>query len=223
MKSSEAREAAGIAIRFAAAVLSTVPGGGGVDGAALRRACATLSATAEMLAKAGTLAAAMGDAVALARAAGAGLVAMGRVRLVLLAERPVTAAGAAIVQAGIHLSLAAEARILGATTFRSRQDIDAAGDRMHAAFADAEIVAADARDAATYRAIVTLHAAVTRHLAEAARPLPRLVVYALPSVRPAPVLAYAAYADATRFAELIAENKVVHPAFLPRDGRMLSD
>lgn len=223
MTGQEAAEAAAIVARFAAAALGTAPGGSGRTGAELRRACGALTTAAEMRLRAGTLAAAMQEVVDLARQAGAGLVAMGRVRLAMLAEAPSGLSAIAVVQAGVRLALAQESRIVAAATFASRQDIDAAAVRMDAAFEAAALRAADDLDPASYRAIITLRAAVTRHLAEAARPLPRLIDYTLPTARPAPVIAYSAYGDASRAAELIAENKVVHPAFMPRTGRMLAN
>ena len=40
----------------------------------------------------------------------------------------------------------------------------------------------------------------------------------MPSLR----MAQRAYADPSRHEELIAENHVVHPAFMPREGIMLA-
>ena len=52
--------------------------------------------------------------------------------------------------------------------------------------------------------------------------LPRMVSYTVGAVMPALTLANRIYADAGRADELAAENKIIHPAFCPREGRALS-
>ena len=52
--------------------------------------------------------------------------------------------------------------------------------------------------------------------------LPRMVSYAVGAVMPALTPANCIYADAGRVDELVAENKIIHPAFCPREGRALS-
>jgi prophage DNA circulation protein len=59
-------------------------------------------------------------------------------------------------------------------------------------------------------------------LATRARELPRLISYDYATVMPALRMAQRAYGDPTRFAELIAENGIVHPAFMPASGKMLA-
>jgi prophage DNA circulation protein len=49
-----------------------------------------------------------------------------------------------------------------------------------------------------------------------------VITYGFTQVMPALRMAQRAYADPKRYAELIAENNVVHPAFMPRDGKMLA-
>ena len=46
--------------------------------------------------------------------------------------------------------------------------------------------------------------------------------YTVGAVMPALTLANRIYADAGRADELVAENKIIHPAFCPREGRALS-
>jgi len=52
-------------------------------------------------------------------------------------------------------------------------------------------------------------------------PLPRVVYY---NLRPLPALAtsYRIYSDASRFDEIVADNKVVHPAFVRGTVRALT-
>jgi prophage DNA circulation protein len=49
-----------------------------------------------------------------------------------------------------------------------------------------------------------------------------MVAYAFPDRRPVLAIAQALYGDAGRADELRAENKVVHPLFMPAAGRALS-
>ena len=94
--------------------------------------------------------------------------------------------------------------------------------KIHPAFDQAEEVAADEMVLAVYRALVSLHAAVTFHLYQTARPLPQMLNYRFASPRPTLILSQRLYYTAARADELREENKVVHPAFASREGRALS-
>jgi prophage DNA circulation protein len=93
---------------------------------------------------------------------------------------------------------------------------------MNAAFNEAEIIAADQMDEASYMALVKLHAALTFHLIETARPLPRVVAWRFGKPMSTRIVAQRLYYDAARADELRRENKVVHPAFMRNYGRGLS-
>jgi prophage DNA circulation protein len=222
MISEEAEEAVAILDRLLDALLDSVSGKVGRPGSDLRRAVGDLRTSGEERIRSGTLGTSLGTCFALARAAGATLLTMGRVRSGLIAERPQTVAAVALVQAAIRFALQQEAAIVARTELRSRQDVEGLVGRMNAAFQAAEENAADDKDARAYRAVVALHAAVTRCLVERSRPLPRIVSYAFPSGSPVLALANRIHADAARAPELILENKVVHPAFMPSAGRALS-
>jgi prophage DNA circulation protein len=70
--------------------------------------------------------------------------------------------------------------------------------------------------------MLALHAAVTRDLTQRGRPLPRMVSYNTAASLPALALANRIYGDASRTDELIAENRAVHPLFMPAAGRALT-
>ena len=89
-------------------------------------------------------------------------------------------------------------------------------------FDQAEEVAADEMVLTVYKELVALHAAVTFHLYETARPLPQMLVYRFAIPRPTLVLSYRLYDTASRADELRGENKIVHPAFAPREGRAMA-
>jgi prophage DNA circulation protein len=126
------------------------------------------------------------------------------------------------VLAMVRLTLATEARIVAYMTFRSREEVDAIAGVMNAAFTQTIEVASDDLDAATYMAMINLHGSVTQHLAVRGRQLPRVINYSYQGVMPSLRMAQRAYADPMRHLELIAENSVVHPAFCPRQGKMLA-
>ena len=52
--------------------------------------------------------------------------------------------------------------------------------------------------------------------------LPSLVSYSFPRSLPSLVKAWRLYADSARADQLVAENKVIHPAFMPASGIALS-
>jgi prophage DNA circulation protein len=122
----------------------------------------------------------------------------------------------------IELAFATEGYVISNMTFVSRDDVDQLKISVNAAFADMEEEIADEMDSMTWRAILKLHAAISLYLVQTARPLPRMVNYHFNLTLPSVVMAHRLYADASRADELRNENKVVHPAFCPHDGRALS-
>jgi prophage DNA circulation protein len=218
VRKSALREATAIALRLAAALAATAPVKVGRSGSDLRRALGDLTANAAGMIAGGTIGAQVQLCFDRARGVGATFDALDRVRLTLLAEAPVYLAGAALVQFSLRICLAAQARVVAVMSFVSRQDIEAMHARINAAFAPSVDYAADHGDAGNYQAIIALHAAVTRFLADAARPLPRMVSYGFAAAMPALTLANRIYGDGSRGDELVAENRVVHPAFCPPAG-----
>jgi prophage DNA circulation protein len=93
---------------------------------------------------------------------------------------------------------------------------------MNDAFSQTSEVAADDLDSGTYMAVIRLHGDVTRHLADRGRQLPRVINYQYTMVMPALRMSQRAYGDPSRYQELVSENSVVHPAFMPREGKMLA-
>jgi prophage DNA circulation protein len=144
------------------------------------------------------------------------------VRLAALAETPKSLPATQTVLAIVRLALAAEARIIAYTTFRSRDEVEATATAINDALNQTSEIAADDLDAGTYMAILRLHGDVVKHLADRGRQLPRVVSYSYQAVVPALRMAQREYGDPNRYQELIDENKVVHPAFMPRDGQMLA-
>jgi prophage DNA circulation protein len=118
--------------------------------------------------------------------------------------------------------LTMEARIISVMSFRSREEVDAVAASINQAFSETIEIAADDLDSGTYMALLRLHGDVVTHLADRGRMLPRVIPYSFTAVMPALRLAQRGYGEPSRYGELINENSVVHPAFMPRDGKMLA-
>ena len=122
----------------------------------------------------------------------------------------------------ILLCLAAEAQILSMMTFQSREQVERIRKASQPAFSYSEETTADAMDQMGYRAVVSLHAAVTNHLVVTALPLPRVLNYQFAHPFPSLVMAQKLYQDPSRADEMRDGNNVVHPAFMPPLGSALS-
>lgn len=194
----------------------------GPTGSDLRRAIGDLRADAEALIGAAAIAQPLADVFDLARQAGATFDGMDRVRRAADAIETKWFAATSVKNTAVRFALIQSAKILAATAFKSRPEIDRYIDRMNVAFESAEIVASDSLDHAAYRSIIALHAAVTNDLTTRGRPLPNIVLYEFAAVRPALYLANRLYGDTTRADDLINENKPVHPAFMSPSVRALS-
>ena len=128
----------------------------------------------------------------------------------------------AVKNYSMRMCLVEQARVLAATDFTSRQDIDRYFNIITASFNEAIEVAAGNLDNVAYVALISLFAAVSDDLETRARPLPKMVTYKYPMQRSSLWIAQNLYQDPSRSAELIAENKPIHPLFMPHTGRALS-
>lgn len=216
-------EAVAVIGRIVAALVSIDHRRAGAAGAAVRQAIGDLAANADAYIVSGNIGGRLAHCFNLVRAAGATVDGMAHARAAVSQEAPEGVPAIAIVNGSIRFCLINEARIAAATTFASRDDVNRVLDRLDVAFDAAEIVAANSLDATAYRAIVSLHAAVAADLTARARKLPRIVTETFPARRPALWLANRLYGDASRADELIAENKPVHPAFVPQTVRVLAN
>ena len=221
MTGDEAKEVLGIIQRIGPVVLSSAVDLSGTVGTSLRRAVGMMVADRD-LTDPQSFCFAFNVCVDLARHCNATLVTMDRVRKAALAETPVTLPGIGVVMNIVRLTLATEARIVAYMTFASRDDADQVAAQMNDAFSDTEEAAADDLDAGTYMALLRLHGDVTQLLADRGRQLPRVIAYNYRAVMPSLRMAQRAYADPSRHQELIDENGVVHPAFMPSSGIMLA-
>jgi prophage DNA circulation protein len=224
MIKSEINESMAATQKVLTALLATLHGSTGVLGADVRWACGQLSANGASLLDAGgsTFWDQFAACFESARLAGANFAAMDAVRVTAEGLAPISVPAIAVKNFAVRLALAELAQILSTTTFTSRQDIDSYFDQINASFELAETVAADAHDNVAYVSLTALHAAVSNDLANRARPLPRMITYSFQTRMPSLWMAQRLYTDASRNDELIAENKPIHPLFMPSSGLALS-
>jgi len=153
---------------------------------------------------------------------GASLDSMDMLRTFILGLAPKTDMAVAVVQSALFFTLAEEAKIVAAMTFDSRDDVAVMIKRMGEAYEEVTVTVMDFYSDILYQAFGSLSAALMQHLYLTELTLPLIVTYQTAGVRTALSLAQLIYADASRTDEIIAENKVVHPAFVPRVVRVLS-
>jgi prophage DNA circulation protein len=157
-----------------------------------------------------------------ARTAGVSFAAMDTVRALISGFAPISPTAIAVTNFSMRMSLAEEAQMLAAMTFATREQIDGYLTQINETFFAAQDVAADAMDNVSYRALVSLHAAVVNDLSARALPLPRIVVMTFPARKPALTLAQTIYQDPGQTGELATISGVVHPAFMPLSFDALS-
>jgi prophage DNA circulation protein len=221
MQAPAVREGAAIIIRTADMLLGTSQEKKGRAGSDLRRYCGDIKANAESYIVNNIIANKLSVCFEQARIAGASLDDFNRIRESILAEVPVLPIAQWMKSACLSNALQQMALTVIEIAFTSREDVDRVSAQISAAFYDAAEIAADEMESEVYRSTIELHASVTMHLYETARPLPRMMRYEFAAIRPTLVLSHRLYDTASRADELRRENKVVHPAFASRSGRAL--
>jgi prophage DNA circulation protein len=217
----DALEAAPIVVATLDAMLSWAPTRGR-PGSDLRTAIGDIKAHIQSLLINNTIGPPLVECFELARLTGATLSNMNQVHETAAAQTATLPGAIVVKDALIELALAAEGKIIADMNFISRQDVEMVKNMINDAFAPLEEEIADQMDAMTYRAIISLHAAITFHLYATARPLPQMLSFRFGIPMPTLMIAQRLYADAGRADELRQENKVVHPAFMRPTGRALS-
>jgi len=214
-------EAVGV-IRVVGTALAATSRNHGVPGATLLFATSSLSDNAETVIRSGNIAAPVAATFDAARIAGATYSGMVKVVMIVETLSPVGMPAKAVAAASVRFGLGQIARILSATAFTSRNEVDTTLVAVAALFDRAETYAADEGDRGSYAALVRLHAALSADLTTRSRPLPRMVAYSFPRTFSGLSLAHRLYGDASRSVELATENGVFNPAFMPRMGEALS-
>lgn len=221
MEKPDVREAQGIIDRLMKNLSTTIPTTG-LTGSAARTAIGDLTANAAVLLASDAIGPPLDECFDLCRQTGATVYQFEEVRRQTEPEAPRTLGGILVKNSAMALCLAQECAIVSAMVFTSRYQVDQMQIAIQEPFDLLEEIAADSMDQATFQGLIALEAATVNHLVTTARPLPRMVSYQFGGVLPSLVIAYRLYADASRADELLAENKIVHPAFCPTRGRALS-
>lgn len=218
----EALEAAPMCVRVLKVLLIYSPTRGR-EGLALRTAVHDFIADALYIVQNDLSGPPLSEIFDLARETGITFFPLDEVRRAAVAEEPETVGAFILKNALICLTLATECEVISSMTFKSRDDVENIRNRMNEAFLPMEEIAADEMAQATYGSLIRTHAALSFFLTETARPLPRMLGYQFFAPLPSLVIGYKLYSDASRGDELKDENKVVHPAFMPRTGRALAN
>ena len=216
------KEAVAIIDRMLTALTNGMPVSGRA-GSDLRRLVGQLRADADEAIKDGTVGTQMQACFDAALAAGATLINMDNVRIAMLKETPKYYIAAAVACGGIVFSLVEQTRMITATTFVSRIDVDVVMTKMIEVIDTIKLAMANMITGNNYQYVIALGASLLQHLAATEQLLPRIVSYQLAANLPALTLANFLYGDGGRFDELIMENKTVHPAFMQRDIIALSE
>jgi prophage DNA circulation protein len=222
MKKTELTEAATTLKAILVVLRQSAKANLGTPGANLTYAVSVLENDVSAEIAGGTLGADLMECFTLAVAAGATLPSMLAVFTAAGSAEPAGKPALAVAAACQGYAAAAMGRILSASTFTSRDDVDAALNQIGSAFNVVESAAANALQTTLYQSLLTLHAAVTADLTTRSYPLPRLVTYDMGKTFSALSLAQRLYGDASRAGELAAENQTFHPAFMQTTGRALS-
>jgi hypothetical protein len=194
----------------------------GLTGAELRHTVGDLVARINIYIADGTFADRLLRCFRQATTAGINLDWMDRVIDQLTKERPTALSSTSVVQNSLVFAMAQEGRIIAATKFTSRDDVDVVMRRMKKWFDLIKDIIADTMSGPGYEAFITLCAGITRFLTDVARPLPQMLRYDIPAVMPALAISNYIYGVGSRDLELVAENKVVNPCFMPRRLRALN-
>lgn len=158
----------------------------------------------------------------IAREGGVGLPNFVKVREQLFIETPVGDISKSIIQAAIGFCLSAESRIITTLEFVNRNDVEDMIKVMRIAFDTAKDLAADAIDSSAYQMLTSLAGALTNHLSTSALKLPKIVTFNIATSLPALALSQYIYYSAEKWDELVQENRIINPAFCPKEIRGLS-
>lgn len=194
----------------------------GVTGVELRRKIGNVRAFYSEYLRDGVFASNLLACFTVAREGNAKLSSFVLVREQLLLEVPVGDVSKYIVQVGIGFCLGSESRTITEIEFTSRDDVEAMMATMKIAFDKARELAADVIDSASYQNLTFLAGALTSHLVNVSRPLPRMVTFKMNETMPALAYSQRVYYTADRAEEIVAENHVIHPAFVPAEIRGLA-
>jgi prophage DNA circulation protein len=218
---ADAIEAQPIVDTVLAALLALVPTRGR-DGASLRAKVSQVRANALTWLQADTIGEPLAECFDISVDLGITFQQAERVRQIATAYAALLPGAIMVRDSLVRLALIVQGRTIAVTEFKSRTDVENIRALVNKSFGEASEAAANSMDAMTYRAIVSLQAAISFFLVETARPLPRMLNYQFGQPMSTIAIAHRLYADASRFDEIRTENRTIHPLFAQRFGRALS-
>lgn len=139
------------------------------------------------------------------------------VRIQIYNEVPTGMIAILLVETAILYCLTTESIQITKQTFRSSDDAQVMMKRMKLAFDQARDQAADRMDSATYQNLTYLSGSLINHLSKTALLLPRIVQIQLQTNLPSLWHSQYLYQTADRSDELLDQNRVVHPLFMPME------
>lgn len=194
----------------------------GRAGAKVRQAIGDLKANAEAEILNKTVGTSLGECFSAAYDSGITYVQLERTRLAIMADSPTDSFAIAVKITGLVLTFSMQCRRITTMTFGNRDDVANIMQSLGVVIEDIKMEAADALHSQAYQQLGRLAAAVMQHLAVTEAKVPQVVYYDYRAGFPALALAFRIYQDSARSEQLIAENRVVHPAFFPLRVRALS-
>jgi hypothetical protein len=224
MKKSDIAECVDIITFVLSALNGSVPSSS--TSSQLRADIGALNASSALQIAEGTAAASLQQCFADATAAGATLMQMSGVLSDINTLTPVSTIAVQLVQLCVILALSQESNIIAATSFTDRETVESTMAMMKAQFDPAIENAADTSASDVMMALIALQSQVVQYLLVTEQPLPFLVEYQAGKPLPSFVLATRLYADPNDVEllanQLVAQNQVVNPAFMPLTGLALS-
>jgi hypothetical protein len=130
---------------------------------------------------------------------------------------------AMVINATLFNTLAAECNAITRLTFTNRDQAQAMLLHVQTIFESAMQIALMSDDPGIYESIIALGGSTANFLANTAMQLPTWIGFNARAAFPSLYLAQRIYQDPSRYAEIEAENGVVHPAFCPINLRVLSN
>jgi prophage DNA circulation protein len=217
-------EGADIIKRMGPVIMSTTRDNSGVAAALFRNWTGNMVGLASDYIADGSFTHRLIISLTLARMAGATMQTLSLVRKAAFNESPKSIIAIGIKYTFMLIGIAQESIISTITPFTSRNDAAAMMQVMMAAFDQIEDAMGDETDLdqSLYNACVGLHGAMAKQFYQTELLLPRMMQYRYQTVHTSLRMSQLNYGDGTHSDELRLENKVVHPAFMPRQGRLLA-
>ena len=205
-------------------VLMSIPPGITAETNNVRRLASTLRDHAEAAIRDNTLGTQLAQVVNAAIAADATYGGIERARQYLMAQNASASLMTQIVfRSALPMILGLEVTIIQRHRFTNQEQTQNMIAHVRQMFEDAKAIGVDEVDAGVYQAMNAMGGKIMNYLSRVELQLPRYILWSSKAPMPSLWLANRIYADATKSDEIEAENRIVNPAFVPRQIRVLSN